>query len=240
MEQLFLNTLVPESPQGRYGIDYIIIHSTMQLKLKLLDDGTVDKYKARCCARGDMLQGTIQETYSPTVSALAYALVHQISIIDAMKMISIDTVGAYLYEDYPTEATPLYLKLEPHVAEALGLPKEQTYRVKKYLYGLPDSGRAYYKGYSAHLIQYGYQRTVSDPCLFVKYINGHRTYVWIHVDDTLVASTDPAELLEIQRIIGLKYEYTVNNTVDSHLGVHMGCHRHWYQTDTALVIGRYL
>ena len=221
MDQLFLNTLVPELPQGRYGIDYVIIHSTMQLKLKLNDDGSVNKYKARCCARGDMLQGTVQETYSPTVSALAYTLVHQIAIIDQMKMISIDTVGAYLYEDYPATAKPLYIKLERHVAEALGLPVDQAYRVKKYLYGLPDSGRAYYRGYSAHLMLHGYQRTISDPCLFVKLINEHRTYVWIHVDDTLVASTDPSELLEIQRVIGLKYDYTVNNVVDSHLGVHM-------------------
>ena len=46
MDQLFLNTLVTELPQGKYGIDYVMIHSTMQLKLKLNDDGSVDKYKA--------------------------------------------------------------------------------------------------------------------------------------------------------------------------------------------------
>jgi hypothetical protein len=35
----------------------------MQLKLKLKDDGTIDKYKARLCARGDMLAGSVEETY---------------------------------------------------------------------------------------------------------------------------------------------------------------------------------
>ncbi len=36
----------------------------------------------------------------------------------------------------------------------------------------------------------------SDPCLFVRLMpeQGIRTYVWIHVDDTIIASTHEAEL----------------------------------------------
>jgi hypothetical protein len=214
-------TLFEEKPHGIKGTDYTLIHSTMQLKIKLNDDGTIEKYKARLCARGDMLAGSIEETYSPTISALAYATAHQIAIIDGMFTCTVDTVGAYLYEDYPTAAKPLYLKLEPHIAIALGRNPEATYRIRKYLYGLPDSGRAYYKGYSAHIIKHGYKRTVSDPCLFVKINDDSRTYVWIHVDDTFVASNRTHELLEFQRIVGLKYEYTVQNDVESYLGIHM-------------------
>lgn len=138
-----------------------------------------------------------------------------------MHTCSVDTVGAYLYEDYPDDATPLYLKLEDHIAVACGLPIGKTYRIKKYLYGLPDSGRAYYQGYSSHLMANGYTRTISDPCLFVKLDGETRTYVWIHVDDTFVASTSKAELAEFQRVVGLKYSYTVQDDLDSYLGVHM-------------------
>jgi hypothetical protein len=180
---------------------------------------TVDKYKARLCARGDMLNGIILETYSPTISALARATAHQLAIIDNMHTCIVDTVGAYLYQDYPDDATPLYLKLEPHVAEALGLKPDATYRIKKYLYGLPDSGRAYYHAYSEHLIAEGYTRTLSDPCLFTKLSNGHRTYVWIHVDDTFVASTDKNELEVFQQVVGKKYQYTVQHDVESYLGI---------------------
>jgi hypothetical protein len=214
-------TLVAEQPTGRYGIDYKVIMSTLQLKIKLRDDMTIEKYKARLCARGDMLRGLIDETYSPTISAMAHAVAHQLAIIDNMHTCSVDTVAAYLYEDYPSEAQPLYLKLEPHVAVALGLDPDTTYRIKKYLYGLPDSGRAYYRGYSTHLESNGYKRSISDPCLFVKLSNGDRTYVWIHVDDTFVASTNPAELLEFQRVVGLKYKFTVQADIESFLGVHM-------------------
>jgi hypothetical protein len=167
-----------------------------------------------------MHMGLIAETYSPTISAMAHAVAHQIAILDSMHTCSVDTVGAYLYEDYPSDAKPLYLKIEPHVAEAMGFNPNATYRIKKYLYGLPDSGRAYYRGYSQHLEANGYKRTISDPCLFVKIHNGRRTYVWIHVDDTFVASTHAEELLEFQRVVGLKYKYTVQDDIESYLGVH--------------------
>lgn len=215
-------TLIEEQPTGVRGNDYHLIHSTMQLKIKLNDDGTINKYKARLCARGDMLAGitSSDETYSPTIGALSFATVHQIAILDNMHTCSVDVVGAYLYESYPDSAIPLYLKMEPHVAEALGLDPKATYRIKKYLYGLPDSGRAYYKGYSSHIESHGYKRTLSDPCLFVKLVNDVRTYIWIHVDDTFVASTHSKELQKFQDIIGLKYDYTVEADVESYLGLH--------------------
>ena len=141
IDQLFNGgTLVEETPTGVRGKDYIVIHSTMQLKLKLKQDMTVDKYKARLCGRDDMLSGLIAETYSPTISSLARATALQLAILDNMHTCIVDTVGAYLYQDYPDDATPLYLKLEPHVAEALSRDPNALYRIRKYLYGLPDSG----------------------------------------------------------------------------------------------------
>jgi hypothetical protein len=201
--------------------DAKIIYSTMQLKLKRLANNAIDKYKARCCARGDQLAGEIELTYSPTISALAYAVVHQIAIIDDMKLCTIDTVGAYLYQDYPEEAEPLFLKLEPGVALACGLEPTQLYRVRKYLYGLPDAGRAYYHSYSTHLKNHGYLQTVSDPCLFVKEGAGDRTYIWIHVDDTFVASTNTTEIKVIQEVLRKEFEITVSEDVDQYLGVQM-------------------
>ena len=132
-------TLVAEETSlsgGRYDV----FHSTMQLKIKMNDDGSVNKFKTRCCAREDELEGKISKAYSPTISAITFALVHQLSVIDEMHTCTIDTVGAYLYED----ATPLYLTLTAEVSTACYIPIGITYRVRKYLYGLPDSGRAYY------------------------------------------------------------------------------------------------
>jgi hypothetical protein len=214
-------TLVPIDRADIPAGPHKIIHSTLQLKVKLLQSGLIDKFKARLCACGNELWSATAETYSPTIGALAYATVHQIAVIDRMSMCTVDTVGAYLYQDYPDDATPLYLTISPNVSLALGLDPNKLYRIKKYLYGLPDSGRAYYKAYAAHLKKHGYERTTADPCLFVK-INGQsRTYVFTHVDDTFVCSTDPKELLVFQDALREIYSITVNDNVSEYLGIKM-------------------
>jgi hypothetical protein len=198
-----------------------IIHSTMQLKEKFHADGSLDKLKARLCACGNELLGTIMETYSPTIGILAHAAILQLAIIDRMHMCTIDTVGAYLYQDYPCgpDDVPLYLSLPDNVAVACNLPVGQLYRIQKYLYGLPDSGRAYYKAYSDSLEADGYMRTVSDPCLFVKVTDSARTYAWIHVDDTFVCSTNAASLCEFQDTVRKSFTITVNSEVTEYLGI---------------------
>ena len=212
-------TLVPEPLPT--NSPYHIINSTAQLKRKLHQDGTISTYKARLCACGNELKEYITETYSPTISALAYSAIHQISIIDKMFMHTIDTVGAYLYEYYPKDATPIYLTLPKHIALTCGLDPSATYRINKYLYGLPDSGRAYYRAYSAHIIKHGYTKSISDPCLFYKVTDTIRIYIWIHVDDTFIASKYIVDLNVFESCLRLKYEITVNTNVNEYLGICM-------------------
>ena len=212
-------TLVPETIDR--SKPYLLIHTTMQLKVKMLDANTIDKYKARCCGCGNELQDVALDRYSPTISNLAHSIVHQIAIIDGMHTCTIDTVGAYLNQDYPMDATPLYVTLPRNVAEVCGLDPEQTYRIHKYIYGLPDSGKAYYLAYRNHLLEHGYNPTFSDPCLFTKFEDNHRIYIWFHVDDTYVASSDKKYIMEFQNILQKKFEITINENVDAYLGVNM-------------------
>jgi hypothetical protein len=104
--------------------------------------------------------------------------------------------------------------ISPNVSIALGLDPNKLYRIKQNLYGLPDSGRAYYKTYSAHHKKNGYERTTAGPCLFVK-INGK------HVDDTFVCSIDPKELKLFQDALMQIYPITVNDNVTEYLGIRM-------------------
>ena len=198
---------------------YKILHTTAQLKLKLHQDGSVDKYKCRLCACGNELYGQINETYSPTVSALAHSVVHQIAITDRMETCLVDIVQAYLHQIYPTDALPLYVTLPDNLARACGLECGALYRIRKYLYGLPDAGLAYYKAYSSHLISGGYLRTISDPCLFVKSTSAGRTYVWCHVDDTFVAADSPLLLQSLRDHIATRFEITYTESVTEYLGV---------------------
>lgn len=200
-----------------------VIHSTMQLKRKLRADSTLEKLKARLCACGNELYGSVTETYSPTVSALTYSAVHQLAVIDEMHMCTVDTIGAYLYQSYPCGPgdQAIYMTLPDNVAQVLNMPVGQLYRIRKYLYGLPDSGRAYYEAYSKHLEDNGYHRTVADPCLFVRIQGTSRVFVFIHVDDTFVCATHKRDLEAFANCVKKKFAITINHEVDQYLGIQM-------------------
>ena len=204
------------------SMPYDLIHTTMQLKVKMKDAETIEKLKARLCACGNELKFIDGDTYSPTVASLTHLLLLQIAVHDRMHLQMIDTVAAYLNQEYPADAKPLYVKLPKLVALALNRNPDQTYRVKKYIYGLPDSGRAYYEAYSKHLTENGYLKSVHDPCLFMKITSPtRRVYIWIHVDDTLVAADYPEDIERFKEDIMKRFKITVNDKVDKHLGVNI-------------------
>ena len=64
-------TLVPEDIDESKA--YKLIHTTMQLKIKMKTDTIVDKLKARLCACGNEPDEVDHETYSPTVSSLKHS-----------------------------------------------------------------------------------------------------------------------------------------------------------------------
>jgi hypothetical protein len=127
--------LIPE--EINYEKDYDCIHATIDLKVKYLDETTIDKYKARVCGCGNELVQSAtytNETYSPTVAHLTHSTMLQLAIYDQMHMCSIDRVGAFVYQEYPESLNPLYVILPKAVAEVCNLNPKTTYRVKIYIY----------------------------------------------------------------------------------------------------------
>lgn len=201
---------------------YYEIATTTQLKRKInATTCEVEKYKARECARGDLLANLLAafETYSPTINPLTFALILQIAIILKMKRKTIDTVGAYLYQQYPTDKRILVTQLNPTVAEICGLDPNKYYQIVRYLYGLPDAGKAYYDAYSAHLVENGYTKSSFDPCLFFKTTKEEMTFIVIHVDDTFIFSSSDAAINTFMNILQSKFDITVNDDADAYLGV---------------------
>lgn len=199
--------------------DALITYLTFIFKKKIKPDRE-DRYKVRGCLRGDLVSNKgLVETYSPTVSSVTCAALQQVAIIDEMEQQLVDTVGAFLAQDYPDSAPALYVKLDRLVAEACDLDPDQIYRVVKYLYGIPDAGRAYYKAYKETLIEKGYTMSKLDPCLFIKQSSEGVVYAWIHVDDTWVAAATSQLMSDFVKAVESRFEVTVEN-VDNYLGVH--------------------
>ena len=84
-----------------YSQPFDLLHATMQLKKKMKDAVTVDKLKARICICGNELNEVEGETYSPTVAPLTHSFMLQLAVHDRMFIQLVDTVAAYLNQDYP-------------------------------------------------------------------------------------------------------------------------------------------
>jgi hypothetical protein len=136
-----------------------------------------------------------------------------------MKRKTVDTVGAYLYQHYPTDKRVLLTKLDPNVARICNLDPNNYYQIVRYLYGLPDAGKAYYEAYSTHLIENGYKKSSFDPCLFYKINDQEMTFIVIHVDDTFIFSTSNAAIDTFISLLQIKFDITINDDADSYLGV---------------------
>lgn len=217
-------TIIPETPEP--GSEHDIISVTVVLKKKMLDATKVDKYKVRICACGNQLllrHDYQNETFSPTVSSLVHSLLLQLAITDRMHTATFDTVAAYLHQEYPSDLKPLYLRFPKRLAQACNLNPDNLYRVKKYLYGLPDAGRAYYLALHSHLTEHGYNVSIHDSCLFYK-INaesGLRVLIWTHVDDLFCAASHPEEIQTLNDILSRRFPVKINYSIDSHLGINM-------------------
>ena len=186
---------------------------------KKVKQGKPDRFKARGCAAGNRIPHGATETYSPTVSSVTCAALQQVAVIDEMKQALVDTVGAFLAQVYPDHLPPVYVKIDKRVAEVCGLNPNQVYRIVKYLYGLPDAGRAYYEAYSGLLVSRGYVQSKFDPCLFYHRQGDNALYAWIHVDDTWIAASTDALLDKFVMDIQSHFEVTVEG-IDNYLGVH--------------------
>jgi hypothetical protein len=94
---------------------------------------------------------------------------------------------AFLHQEYPASLKPLYIVLTASVAKVCNLDPKVMYRVKEYIYGLPDA-TSYYIAYRNHLIVSSFVMTTFDLLVRLMPEQGLRTYVWIHVDDAKVES----------------------------------------------------
>ncbi len=69
----------------------------------------------------------LNETYSPTISHLTHSTMLRFAICDDMHICSIDTIGAFLHQEYPDSFNPLYIILPVSVAKVCNLDPKATY-----------------------------------------------------------------------------------------------------------------
>ncbi len=97
---------------------------------------------------------------------------------------------------------------------------QQLYRIDKCLYGLPDSGRHFYRHYRDALIAEGCVMSKMDNCLFYRVNDVETTFIVLFVDDTLIFSKRQEDIDQFSARLNRHYELTLDAKADSFLGIH--------------------
>ena len=169
--------------------------------------GAVTRHKARSFAKGYSMYGvSFKDRYAPTVRMTTIRVAMAIARKRGMKCWQCDVNNAYLHGHLKE---PVYMEL-PRGLDTVYDPNLYCCEVVKGIYGLPPSGKVWGDEAAKTLTSLGFERSLSDPCLFFRGDLRSKTFqmVCLYVDDISCYSFEkPVELFStLKEKYGIKDE----------------------------------
>lgn len=125
------------------------------------------------------------ETYSPVVRTATIRSVLHIATVKGWNIKQLDVESVFLHGDLKET---VYMKQPPGFED-----KERpdyVCKLRKAIYGLRQSPRAWFDNFSTFLLEFGFKCTHGDPSLFV-YLHGDDViYLLLYVDDMLLTGNN--------------------------------------------------
>ncbi|KAJ0694305.1 putative RNA-directed DNA polymerase [Helianthus annuus] len=171
--------------------------------IKYRPDGTVERYKARLVAKGYTQTYGIDysETFSPVAKIDTIRVLFSIAANKNWPLLQFDVKNAFLHGELKEE---VYMEAPPGVMENSN-PREVS-RLKKSLYGLKQSPRAWFGRFTLAMKKYGFKQSNSDHTLFLKRRNGHVTCLIIYVDHMIITGNDKEEMARLKANLFEEFE----------------------------------
>ncbi|GBM68281.1 Retrovirus-related Pol polyprotein from transposon RE1 [Araneus ventricosus] len=151
-----------------------------------IKDSKTPKFKARLVATGFNQVKNVDylESYSPVVNIDTFRLLIALAAKLNLAVNFFDVKTAYLHSDLEEE---VYMTTPPgYEMETEG----KVYRLKKSIYGLPQSGRNWYFKLKSELERIGLKEIASDNCVFVMINKNEVLVLCIYVDVIALFSND--------------------------------------------------
>jgi hypothetical protein len=92
-------------------------------------------------------------------------------------------------------------------------------KLKKSLYGLKQSPRAWFGRFTQSMRQFGYKQSNSDHTLFFKHHNSRITVLIIYVDDMVITGDDSEEIERLQQQLASEFEMKDLGNLKYFLGI---------------------
>jgi len=178
--------------------------SFMFLKDKLNAAGVWESYKARLVINGSTVNvDEVGDLYAGTVNPISIMTMIAVATMNNYNIAAFDIKGAYLIPEVDSsepdimmkvdrEVAGLFVKEYPHLNEFVEADGTMHFKLRKYLYGLPQAAAHFAKHLANTFKKMGFKRLKVDSCVWVKDgKNGQcKISAGTHVDDILVTGSD--------------------------------------------------
>ncbi|WJZ91855.1 hypothetical protein VitviT2T_010895 [Vitis vinifera] len=188
-----------ECPPGKKPVGCRWIYT-----VKYKTDGSIERFKARLVAKGYTQTYGIDytETFAPVAKINTVRVLLSLAANLDWPLQQVDVKNGFLHGELFEE---LYMDLPPGcmVSEK---QCQKVCKLKKSLYGLKQSPRAWFGRFTKSMRAFGYRQSNSDHTLFQKKQHGKITALIVYVDDMVVTGNDPEEIKTLQNYLSREFE----------------------------------
>jgi hypothetical protein len=168
-------------PEGKFAVTSKWIH-----KIKHIVDRSIERHKTRFVTRGfSQVEGMdYEETFSLFAQHTSIQMIIALAASMGWKLHQIDVKTTFLNGEIEEE---IYIKqLDGFIIHE---KESHVCRLKKVVYGLKQAPRAWYARIDGHLMNLGFNKSVVDPNLYYKTVNGEALILALYIDDLFLTGT---------------------------------------------------
>lgn len=171
------------------------------------------KFKSRLVAVGfRQPYDKDEETYSPVAAMATLRVILSVSCRLGYFIHQMDVEGAFLNGD---------VRGEVYVSQPKGYDQGdgKVYKLRKALYGLRESPRAWYDCFHSFMVELGFHCSDYDCCLYIKFVNNSLLGLILYVDDLLIFSQMECLVTGLKDKLKQRFRMTDLGQIKNYLGI---------------------